>query len=310
MQKYVRRLLGVEANSNSQLSRNVAALATAIGEPAISGSSSRFADHEAQTVHVEANEKSVRAPLRHSRFSDHESPSIAAPGAAVTINTQSIYCQGSHVGRAPMSDDDSPEVVPAQHALWQPQTSKPWSFGSKPVNGLFKVSRTGGELNGVGVDPKWEFMPYPLVVDSGAAETVLPSAWFINHKLHESEGSRMGAVYTAANGGELENEGEKHLYLATVEGDQVRKMDFQVTDVTKALGSVSRMVHNGNRVVFDLDEWGANCSYIESKSTGKRLWLRERNGVYVLDVMVAPPGYQGEMNKHGKPKGSTRPSGR
>ena len=120
----------------------------------------------------------------------------------------------------------------------------------------------------------------------------------------------MGAVYTAANGGELANEGERRLYLATVMGDQIKKMDFQVTNVTKALGSVSRMVKNGHRVVFDTDDWGENCSFIESKATGKKLWLRERNGVYVLDVMVAPPGYQGEVDSSGKPKGFTRPSGR
>ena len=80
--------------------------------------------------------------------------------------------------------------------------------------------------------------------------------------------------------------------------------------VTKALGSVSRMVRNGIRVVFDVDEWGDNCSYIDSKATGKRMWLRERNGVYVLDVMVAPPNYKGEMGADGKPKGFSRPSAR
>ena len=73
-------------------------------------------------------------------------------------------------------------------------------------------------------------MPYPLVVDSGAAETVMPSAWFPHHRLHESEVSRSGAVYTAANGGQLANEGERKLYLATVQDDAVRKMYFQASD--------------------------------------------------------------------------------
>ena len=156
----------------------------------------------------------------------------------------------------------------------------------------------------------WEFMPYPLVVDSGAAETVIPLEWFSDHKLYESEGSKSGMVYTAANGGELKNEGERKLFLATLDGGIVKKMDFQVTNVTKALGSVSRMVKNQNRVVFDLDDEGNDCSYIENKQTGDVLWLRERNGVYVLDVLVAPPDYKGELDEYGQPKGFTRPSGR
>ena len=90
----------------------------------------------------------------------------------------------------------------------------------------------------------------------------------------------------------------------------MRKMDFQVTNVTKALGSVSRMVRHGNRVVFDMDESGVSNSYIEKKDTGEKLWLRERNGVYVLDLLVAPPGYAGEVDNYGQPKGFTRPSGR
>ena len=50
-------------------------------------------------------------------------------------------------------------------------------------------------------------------------------------------------------------------------------MTFQVTDVTKALGSVSKIVANGNKVVFD-----ESGSPIENKRS------RER-----LDVYVAPP---------------------
>ena len=46
---------------------------------------------------------------------------------------------------------------------------------------------------------------------------------------------------------------------------------------------MSKIVSNGNRVVFD-----STGSYIESKKDGSRLWLRERGGVYVLDVWVAP----------------------
>ena len=61
-------------------------------------------------------------------------------------------------------------------------------------------------------------------------------------------------------------------------------MTFQVTDVTKALVSVSKIVANGNKVVFD-----GSGSFIENKRSRERLWMREDNGVYVLYVYVAPP---------------------
>ena len=67
----------------------------------------------------------------------------------------------------------------------------------------------------------------------------------------------------------------------------VRNMTCQVTDVTKALGSVSKIVANGNKVVFD-----ESGSFMENKRSRERPWMREENGVYVLDLYVAPPEHQ------------------
>ena len=61
----------------------------------------------------------------------------------------------------------------------------------------------------------------------------------------------------------------------------------QVAKTTKALASVSKMVGNGNLVVFD--EGG---SFIYNKATGETTWMREENGVYLLDVMVAPAAWK------------------
>ena len=76
-----------------------------------------------------------------------------------------------------------------------------------------------------------------------------------------------------ADGSTVENEGEKTFVMSTP--------TFLVAYVNKALGSVSRMVRNENRVVFD-----TSGSYIENKI----LWLREKDGVYVVAMMVAPVG--------------------
>ena len=117
---------------------------------------------------------------------------------------------------------------------------------------------------------EWRLMPRPLVIDSAAAETVLPTDWFTGHE--------------RAGGKEIPNCGERTLTLSTLNWSSVRNMTFQVTDVTKALGSVSKIVANGNKVVFD-----ESGSFIENKRSRERLWMREENGVYNLDVYVAPP---------------------
>ena len=48
--------------------------------------------------------------------------------------------------------------------------------------------------------------------------------------------------------------------LTTSDGEQFKKVTFQVANVNKALGSGSKMVRSGSRVVFD-----TSGSYIENK---------------------------------------------
>ena len=50
--------------------------------------------------------------------------------------------------------------------------------------------------------------------------------------------------------------------MSTADGSRLRKVTFRVADVNAALGSVSKMVSNGNRVAFD-----ASGSYIQNKMT-------------------------------------------
>ena len=62
---------------------------------------------------------------------------------------------------------------------------------------------------------EWRLMPRPLVIDSGAAETVLPTDWFTGHELKETEESRGGQFYVCAGGKEIPNYGERTLTLST-----------------------------------------------------------------------------------------------
>eukprot|EP00973_Karenia_brevis_P079791 11072137-Karenia_brevis.AAC.1 len=47
------------------------------------------------------------------------------------------------------------------------------------------------------------------------------------------------------------------------------------------------MTQGGNRVVFDSED-AYEGSYIENKSTGHKIYLRQENGVYVMDMWVMP----------------------
>ena len=52
----------------------------------------------------------------------------------------------------------------------------------------------------------WVPLPKPLVVDSGAGETVMPVDWLTSHPLTESDGSRANDFYTTADGRKVNSE--------------------------------------------------------------------------------------------------------
>eukprot|EP00973_Karenia_brevis_P071862 9986633-Karenia_brevis.AAC.1 len=47
------------------------------------------------------------------------------------------------------------------------------------------------------------------------------------------------------------------------------------------------MARAGNRVVLDSED-APEGSYIENKATGHRTYLRQENGVYLLDLWTVP----------------------
>ena len=159
-----------------------------------------------------------------------------------------------------------------------------WRMGDHPSEpSINYLEKSDEKMLGGLVGDDWTELPQPLVIDSGAAETVIPSDWCANYPTRTSTGQQQGRYYTAANGEPIYNEGEKTLLLSSPDGSDLRKMTFQCANVNKALGSVSQIVHNGNRVVFD-----DGGSYIQNKLNGNKLWLEERNGVYELPSYVAP----------------------
>lgn len=116
-------------------------------------------------------------------------------------------------------------------------------------------------------------------MDSGAAETVIPSSVAKSVK-HRRDNGREGTGYRVASGDEIPNKGEKRMVWRSQEGHG-GKLTAQVTDVTKGLGSVSMVADAGNWVVF-----GPKGGYIQQIQGGKRTQFHREGKAYVFDMMV------------------------
>jgi len=105
--------------------------------------------------------------------------------------------------------------------------------------------------------------------------------------------------YVTADGGTVENEGEKEFagfvektWSPTGYGQWAKQeskpkaVKVQICDVVRPLMAVKKMCAAGHRVVFD-DEG----SYAENKVTGEIMEVEEIDGEYVIDVWVKDEGF-------------------
>ena len=134
----------------------------------------------------------------------------------------------------------------------------------------------------------WESLPFPVIVGSGACASVMPIGWCEHVPIMETQQSRPGEFFRAANGQKIHNHGERIVSMMTREG-AMRDMRFTMCDVPKALGSVSLMCRTSHRVVFN-PPWDPEGSYIQHIEIGECMWLEEHNGLYMLNTKVAPAG--------------------
>ncbi len=95
--------------------------------------------------------------------------------------------------------------------------------------------------------PEWEELE--MNVDSGASVTVIGPDMV---KAVQAKGARPDVKYEVADGSYIEHLGEKN-FTAITDAGLEHYMTAQVTDVNKALLSVSKIVSKGCRVVFDED---------------------------------------------------------
>ena len=130
------------------------------------------------------------------------------------------------------------------------------------------------------VERKVSWKKIEVTVDSGAADTVAPKSIGSQFPMKQTIASLSGMTYSAANGTEIKNQGERRITGKTSDGTPIT-ITVQVADVKKMLGSVSRMCDANNQVVFDNDG-----SYIKNKVNGRVTKLDRRNGVYKFDMWI------------------------
>ena len=128
-----------------------------------------------------------------------------------------------------------------------------------------------------------------FTVDSGAADHVMPLGWLAWIIVTASLGSLSGVNFISANGAKIPNKGEQKVRFMTPEGTWATWI-FQVAGINKPLVSVSKLIADGWRVIFDEER-----SYLQHKATGHTIDLKCERGIFTVDAyvesVVGSPGF-------------------
>ena len=119
-----------------------------------------------------------------------------------------------------------------------------------------------------------------MKIDWGAVDTVMPPTVARFFPVEETERSKAGAGYLAANNSVIHHYGMRRM---KGQSDNYRPMSMiaQVADVKSTLVSVHRLLEAGNRVHFEQ----GNC-YVEHVTTKRRTDIIERNGAFEVGFWV------------------------
>jgi hypothetical protein len=145
------------------------------------------------------------------------------------------------------------------------------------------VNKKGKEVEEINsMTGTWE--PITITIDSGAGNSVAPRHAFPSVELQQNEDSRNGRYYTTANGKKVYVLGEKNVVIKSKEG-VVKKMKYQICDVTRILGSVGKITKAGNEV--NLNKTGGKII----DGNGDEINVEIENGVYVVKAYVKTSGF-------------------
>lgn len=123
-------------------------------------------------------------------------------------------------------------------------------------------------------------------VDSGAAASVCPAETFSEYDQEQPDETQ---YFVAANGELVPELCRVKPVIATSEG-LLRQTQFSVAGVSKVLVSAAQICNRGHRIVLDSYR---DDSYIEDKSSGERMKLQQKDGVYVQTFAVVRQGSLG-----------------
>ena len=110
----------------------------------------------------------------------------------------------------------------------------------------------------------------------------MPIGWLAWIIVTASLGSLSGVNFISANGAKIPNKGEQKVRFMTPDGTWATWI-FQVAGINKPLVSVSKLIADGWRVVFDQDR-----SYLLHKKTGHTIDLKCERGIFTVDAYVEP----------------------
>ena len=160
--------------------------------------------------------------------------------------------------------------------------------GLKEVSSVERViQKTKGEVNEVRATPGWERVR--VQIDSGAIDTVGPKEIAGAFKMRQTEMSKRGIGYVAANGSGIKNYGEKKIAGYTNDGEGI-SMRVQRAEVKKVLCSVHKMNLGGNVVVLD-----GGRSYMQNKESRQKTKIHYEDGQCVMCLW--PPSEGEEAQK-------------
>ena len=128
---------------------------------------------------------------------------------------------------------------------------------------------------------RWTWKKVAVVVDSGAAENVMPRSMFPEKGIRQTERSYNGKGFKGPGGVNIKNYGQQIMSVRTPEGF-VRKSMWQVADVRRLLVSASHIMQAGNDLFIGKDE-----AYIMNRKKKEKSMLRKEGNVYVLGLFVS-----------------------
>merc|ERR1711940_235402 len=136
-----------------------------------------------------------------------------------------------------------------------------------------------------------EYEVIKVTADSGASDHVAPLTTAKHIKIEETDASRSGLCYQAANGESSSNRGQRNIKALTNEGEMVA-MTWQVADIKRHLASVGRMCDAGNIAIFTrmggyiVPEGTVQNLINHIEDNGKMLKMNRENGMYHFDLGV------------------------